>query len=291
MPDVMSLYVDDSGTRHPDRSLSDQLPQHGYDWFGLGGVLIRDSDKPAVQKAYTEFCTDWGITTPLHSTDIRGHHGAFRWIGRLSASDKTRLWNDIGQLVTHPALTVLGCVVDRPGYNARYREAYGRKRWSLCKTAFNIVVERAAKFARADGARLRVYVERSDKKTDTRLQGYYDALRDTGQPFDEDRSGKYGPLSPTDFSETLYEFATKRKSSALMQIADVVLYPICIGGYEPTHRSYRALLEAGSLIDTKLSDEAKLGGGIKYSCWELEEARQKSQSLDQVQAPGQPPSG
>jgi hypothetical protein len=46
------------------------------------------------------------------------------------------------------------CVIDRPGYNARYREKYGREQWSLCKTAFSELVERAAKYAQGAGYRL-----------------------------------------------------------------------------------------------------------------------------------------
>lgn len=41
----------------------------------------------------------------------------------------------------------LACVIDWPGYNKRYAEKYAENRWMLCKTAFSVVVERAAKFA------------------------------------------------------------------------------------------------------------------------------------------------
>jgi hypothetical protein len=45
-----------------------------------------------------------------------------------------------------PALG-LACVIDRPDYNHRYKEKYADERWSLCKTAFTIAVERASDIA------------------------------------------------------------------------------------------------------------------------------------------------
>jgi hypothetical protein len=41
---VMHLYMDDSGTRHPDRKPK-YMPEHGRDWFSLGGVLIKQEDE------------------------------------------------------------------------------------------------------------------------------------------------------------------------------------------------------------------------------------------------------
>ena len=61
------------------------------------------------------------------------------------------------------------CVIDRPGYNHRYREKYGRQTWMLCQTAFAVVCERAAKQAIREGRKLRVYVEEGDKSADHRI--------------------------------------------------------------------------------------------------------------------------
>jgi hypothetical protein len=148
----------------------------------------------------------------------------------------------------------------------------------LCKTAFTVVVERSAKFARDSGRKLRIYVEKSDKTTDRLLRDYYDELRTTGHPFDVASASKYVPLTPAELRETLYEFKTKDKSSPLMQVADVLLWPMCIGGYDPSNRSYIALKDAGTLIDCKLAPEELPHKGIKYSCWDLELGRRKDQS-------------
>lgn len=242
----------------------------------MGGILIREADELAVKAKHAKLCSDWRLTAPLHSTDIRGQHRAFSWLGN-DKGKRERFMTDLGQLITSSELTAIACVVDRPGYNARYRELYGRARWKLCKTAFNVVVERAAKHARFHGCKLRVYVERCNKKTDDRFRAYFDNMRSSGLPFDPKNSAKYAPLLPEDFKQTLYEFRTKTKESELMQLADMALYPMCIGQYHPEQRSYKAMVEAGVLINCKLEDKRVEFEGIKRSCFELVDAL-KSQS-------------
>lgn len=268
MAGVLSLYIDDSGTRNPDKDLG-KLPAHGRDWFALGGVMVLDSDRPAVETAHDEFCERWGVSGPLHSSEIRATSGVFRFLKDLSKPEQNRFHEELGSLVTRRELTATACVVDRPGYNARYRGVYGRKRWSLCKTAFHVVVERAAKFAIAQDCRLRVFVERADKITDAHMRSYYEELRDAGQPFHQGRSAKYAPLTAEDFQRVLYEFRTKDKTSRLMQLADLALWPVCIGGYDPENRAYRAMRAAGVLVDDKVDPTRVDVEGIKYSCWDL----------------------
>ncbi|MEM9492664.1 MAG: DUF3800 domain-containing protein, partial [Myxococcota bacterium] len=238
MPDVMSLYADDSGTRNPDRNPKDKLPAHGYDWFGLGGVLIREADEPRLRAMHSDLCRRWNIDYPLHSSEIRARAENFRWLGQVSQERRTAFYEDIKQLVTAPEITATACVIDRPGYNNRYKEKYGCNRWSLCKTAFNILVERCAKYARSEGCRLRILFEASDKKTDRRLKQYYKGLLADGLPFDKARSSRYEPLNVDNLRSVLYGFKTKEKQSPLMQLADLCLWPICIGGYEPACKPY-----------------------------------------------------
>lgn len=267
----MCLYLDDSGTRHPDRTGT--LPAHGHDWFGIGGVMMREADEDAVRARHACFCQKWNITTPLHSAEIRARSKNFKWIGSLPDEKQKEFMGDLGALATSLELTAIACVVDRPGYNHRYVAKYGRERWSLCRTAFMIVVERAAKFSRERGAPLRVYVERADKETDKRLKGYYDEMRSSGHPFNPGTSSKYAPLTPDEFKATLYDFKTKDKTSPPMQLADLCLWPVCIGGYDPTNIPYVAMKSAGMLIDSKMPPDSIPFRGIKYSCWDLEEAR------------------
>ena len=82
MPQVMRLYADDSGTRHPDHDVGRQ-PAHGHDWFGMGGVLINDADADAVDARHAAFCAKWNITYPLHSVEIRASSDNFTWVRGL----------------------------------------------------------------------------------------------------------------------------------------------------------------------------------------------------------------
>lgn len=215
--------------------------------------------------------------SPLHSYEVRNRAGGFRWLQAASAARTNAFMQDLTGLMTQLPILVLACVVDRPGYNARYKERYGPARWELCRTAFTIAVERAAKFAQQDGRRLRVYTERSDKQTEKRLKGYYDAMRSVGAPFDAATSSRYRPLTAEALASTLIDFEVKTKSSRLMQIADMALWPACKGGYDTTDRAFIALKEAAKLLDAHCTEQNGLQG-IKYSCFDartIEPERQK----------------
>ena len=54
----------------------------------------------------------------------------------------------------------------------------------------------------------------------------------------------------------------------MLQIADLYLYPIAKGGYDPTYRPYVELMEAGRLIDAKFNEADRPLLGIKYSCFD-----------------------
>jgi hypothetical protein len=180
--------------------------------------------------------------------------------------------DDLSRTLTRIPVTGLACVIDRPGYDARYRAQYGRAQWRLCQTAFSIVVERAAKRARSIGYRLRVLPERTNSDDETRLSEYYEALRDGGCPFDAGRSGTYAPLSGAECSETLMEFRLKYKVSPGVQIADLYLWPIAMERYRPGGRAYAACRDAGRLIEAGMSSEQAKYLGSKYSCFELVDA-------------------
>jgi hypothetical protein len=268
MPDVLHFYVDDSGTRHPDHH-SNGLPGHDRDWFALGGILIKQEHEEAARAQHEAFCRAWSITAPLHSSGIRGKSGAFSWLGEVELETYERFMYELSEMLAGMPIIGHACVIDRPGYDSRYLGVYGRQRWRLCKTAFSVSVERAAKFARREGYKLKVFVERGDKKTDRWMKQDYEQLRSVGMPFDLGTSGRYAPLTAAQFTETLREFKTKHKTSPMMQVADLYLWPICIGGYDPANRPYNLLRDRGKLIDNHVAPEDVPALGIKYSCWEL----------------------
>lgn len=266
MAHVMTLYLDDSGTRDPDRKTKSH--GNGYDWFALGGILVDDEDKELVEQAHDELCKRWGIkkTEPLHSAEIRKAKGNFKWLRERNQGERNQFYDDLGRLVTSEHLTAVACVIDRPGYNARYQHVHAQ-RWWMCKTAFAVVVERAAKFARKRDFRLRVYVEQGDPSADARIKDYYKELRATGLPFSTPNSAKYNPLTAEHFTQTLKELQFKPKDSALMQLADIALYPICRGKYEPSYTAWCIMQSNGVLIDSKVLPAEVPEIGIKYSCW------------------------
>lgn len=266
------FYMDDSGSRDLDRRPrgADGQP----DWFALGGVLVWPEDKAAIKERVASLRQKWQQMgdVPLHSSEVRNRSGNFRWLEELHVDKRLEFYNDISSIFKSSPVICLACVIDRQGYDQRYRERYGTRRWLLCKTAFSIAVERAAKFAIHHGARLRVFAERTDKAMERRLESYYRDLRDVGLPFDGGNSAKYAPLAQAKLRQTLFEFRVKPKQSTCMQLADLALWPMCRGGYDPSDHSYQVLRTAGRLIDSHCTPENGLLG-IKYSCRDSQEAQ------------------
>lgn len=267
MPRVMNFYMDDSGTRQPNRRAA-VFQQGNPDFFALGGVLIDEASEGEARYLIGEFRARWEIGYPLHSSEIRARSGNFRWL-RGDPETTDRFLRDLTRMLLQLPVHGLACVVDRPGYDERYRPTYGRLRWHLCRTAFSIAAERAAKEARRRDAKLRVLVERCSRDADGRLRSYYDEMRVRGCPFDPGTSHPYHPLSAAECRETLYEIRFKEKSSPLIQVADLYLYPIVRGGYDPSYRPYSELRRAARLIDNVLTDSECTECGIKYSCFQL----------------------
>lgn len=264
---ILNLYLDDSGTRHPSKK-SGKMPEHGCDWFALGGVLVRDEDEDEARRLHTAFVGKWGVTAPLHSSEIRSRNEGFFWLRDKSKDEQAAFYEDLYCLMRDAPVTGIACVIDRPGYNARYAEKYIENRWMLCKTAFSVVVERAAKFAISQGYGLRVLPEKCNKPEDAALTAYYRELRTEGLPFDAKNSGKYTPLTKDQFAATLYDLRFKAKSSPMAQFADLYLWPVCMGGYHQGNRPYSRLLDDGKLIECLLPEADHATLGSKYSCFE-----------------------
>jgi hypothetical protein len=271
MPKVVNFYVDDSGTRKPNLKPIVFDPSR-QEHFALGGILIDEADEGVARSSYEAFCAKWQIGYPLHSEPMRHGTGDFRWL-RRSAPEYAAFMRDLTQFLTSIPVLGLACVVDRPGYDARYRAKYGRNQWQLCRTAFSIVVERAAKHAMNSGCKLRVLAERCSKADDRRIERYYQELRESGHPFDKSSAAAYAPLAPEYLRETLYELRFKAKSSPMIQVADLFLWPMIRQRYRPPFRPYTEFAKAGRIIDCRLSAESRSANGCKYSCFELVDER------------------
>lgn len=267
MPFVFSLYVDDSGTRNPDRG---DKPKPGeVNWFGLGGMLIREDDEHMVRAEHQALYKRWPQLSdaPLHSHEIRHAAGRFAFLN-VDKAARAAFMDDLSAFLLGAPVLGHACVIHRPGYMARYEKRYGDKdRWLLCKTAFAVLLERAVKYVDRQGAKLRVYVERAGKREDGQIEAYYEALRTEGMPFAVGTSARYAPLAASTLRSVLYDLKFKNKSSPLMQLADLYLYPICKTAYG-ADRAFDALSMSGRLINSVLpaSDLEQLG--LKYSCFE-----------------------
>jgi hypothetical protein len=271
VPDLMGsetlqLYLDDSGTRCPFKGTKSR--NDGMDWFALGGLLLKSEDLDRLNVMHAELCRKYRIEAPLHSNSIRGKREAFAWMGNdpKRASD---FLADLSRMICAIPAHVIACVVHRPGYNARYGKKYGRDRWSLCKTAYRIVAERAAKIARDRGRGLLVYVERTGKIEDRMIREYHLGLRTQNSYFDPNTSGKYEPVGREDFERVLFrEPKFFDKSNAAGQLSDLTVYAVVKGRYDPEYPPYKEMKAAGKLVDALFDQTEHEYRGIKYSCFD-----------------------
>lgn len=260
------LFIDDSGSRDPDRQ-PHVIRNDSMDCFALGGVLINAEDIDTVVGAHQSFCQSQGIDYPLHSWAIRGGRGDFGW---LKTPERAReFFPALDDFLLSLPIVGIAAVVHRPGYVARYKDAYEDRLWFMCKTAYCILIERAAKYARSQGRKLRVFFEEAGKHEDRELMAYAKELKASGMPFNQGNSAAYGGLQAADFQDiVLGEPKRRTKKTPMIQIADLVLYPMAKAGYEPSYRPFRDLMARGKVIDALVPESSRSSLGIKYSCFD-----------------------
>ncbi len=146
------------------------------------------------------------------------------------------------------------------------------------KTAFSILIERSAKYARSKGRRLRVFFERSGRQEDRDIVAFMKELKAEGMPFDGDNAAAYRGLEAGEFSElVLGEPKGRTKATPMLQIADLYFYPMAKAGYNADYKPYLASMRTGRLIDAILSSENRPLLGIKYSCFDGLESHKQTQ--------------
>ena len=266
MPEKYLLYFDDTGSRDPDRNAC--IPRHDkMDCFGLGGILIKEEDIEAILQKHKSFCAEWNIDYPLHSSKIRGGQGKFGWLKK--PENAGLFFPALEEFLLSLPFVGIACVIDRPGYVARYKESYDESLWYMCKTAFCVLAERASKFADDHGRQLEILFEETGTREDRDIIQYVRILKREGTPFNPETSGVYTPLSAGDYRRIILgEPRRKTKKVPMIQIADLVLYPMAKGGYDPNYRPYKKLKESGKLIDCLLTEDQIPLRGIKYSCFD-----------------------
>jgi hypothetical protein len=265
-----TFYIDETGNRNPDHK-PDRHREH-RDWFGVGRILVKGEDVEACKTKRQEFVEKWDVRSPLHMTDILGNHKNFSWLGRLPEETRHKFWGEYKTfLATVPAMG-LACIIDRPGYVARGYLKDNPDRWLLCRSAFDISVERAAKIARKDGRRLNVVFEQ-DAGINQIIVGYFKNLKANGHGFHAGRSDKYGPLSQAEFAETLSSIEYKPKKNSMLQIADSYLYAMARRPYDRKFDVACRLRDARKTADSCLLSEEAPSMGIKHYCFEKHRSR------------------
>lgn len=258
-----ALYLDDSGSPKP-------VPEDSYPFFGMGGVLINRGQEQIIETLVLEFKRRWNISveTPLHGSEIRSKKKNYKWLGNLSGVDYQQFMEDLTDTIVRCPIIVHACVVSRHGYLKRYLEKYGEDTWEMMKSAFTILVERAAKYVATQNGTLMVYFEAAGKKEDRLIKSYFNELRSQGHPFDTVRANKYSPLSADDLSSLLRGIDSKGKKNSIMQIADLCLYPIVTSKTHPNNQAFLSLIKANLLVDCKLEPSLVDNLGVKYYCFD-----------------------
>lgn len=258
--------MDDFGTRTTCRGATNASSKPHELSFALGGVIVASEDVDALSKKVRTFCERWEVPA-LHGNKIRSGKGKFGFLKKDSNKKETFL-SELEQLVLDDRLIAHACVICRPGYRDRYLKKYSDgTRWDMSKTAFDISVERAAKFAMQGGRKLDVVYERTGKKEDNLLEGYFADLRTAGMGFCTNNSKQYGPLTSAQFSEHLNVIWPDGKGNPLLQLADLVIHPVSHVVCGKKNRAYNQLVDRKMLLDFKHEDAAV---GVKYSCYDGE---------------------
>lgn len=266
MKPLLHLYIDETGSRRPDRKPNEHPPKH--DFFAMGGLLINEEDEERALEAHAAFCARWNIDYPLHSVEIRHASGNFRWLYDLAREEKEKFYGDLHSTIASLPILGLACVIHRPGYNKRYAALHEGNRWKLCKTTFAICLERGARMSVERQRKLKVFPEKCGPKEDRALEAYFAGLRNEGMPFNASTSAKYAPMTAGVLKSTLYDIKFKTKKWPLTQLADLLLFPMAVGGYEQNYIAYQLLVRDKMLVDCHLKPEDLPTRGIKYSCFD-----------------------
>lgn len=82
-----TLYMDETGSRHPD--MRPDASRAGRDWFAFGGVLVHGEDNEAARGLVEDFAAKWKLTAPAHLTDMRVEKKAFAWLARRTQARRS----------------------------------------------------------------------------------------------------------------------------------------------------------------------------------------------------------
>ena len=267
------LYIDDSGSRYPDKQDTVNRDD-GMDNFALGGVLVKEEDRKIIKEKYIDFCENWKIDYPLRSSDVRMRNN-FAWL-EGSTKRRERFLKELEEFLTSLPVIGFASVIYRPGYNKRYKGKYGDKRWLLCKTAYIILLERVVKHIKVTNSTVFVRFEGAGKREDRAILQYTKDVKNIGHPFDPKNATKYNAITKNEYKKVvLGEPKRKKKRNLFVQIADLYLYPMIKRRYDSEYGPWQVLYNNKKVIDAYINEEDLEIKGIKYSCFEYFDDKNK----------------
>ena len=94
------LYLDESGSAKPS-------PRDPFEYFSLGGVLVKRADEQAVRDKLIKFKQDWSIPSVIiHGASIRSRIDDFAFLGTISNGDRNRFFAELTEVVTSISKTI-----------------------------------------------------------------------------------------------------------------------------------------------------------------------------------------
>ena len=284
MPERLIFFMDDFGTRTICKA-ADTPPMRANEFsFGLGGLLVDAIHVAEISASVRNFCARWEVPE-LHGNKIRAGKGKFSFV-KSDEKKKERFLNELETLMLDRRIIPHACVICRPGYRDRYVEKHpNATRWEMSRTAFDISVERAAKLAREKGCILDIVYERTGKKEDRLIEQYFEDLSGVGMGFDSSNSKKYAPLQRSELTETLNKIRPDGKSNSMLQLADLVLHPLCHITSGRPNRAHEAMHANKMIIDYHSED---MHIAVKYSCYDGEHESWKHTINIQERGPKDP---
>ena len=257
--------MDETGNRRPDKKTD--ASRIGRDWFGFGGVLINGEDNDQARTLVTDFQTKWKLRHPVHLTDMMAERKGFSWLGRVSQVQREEFWADWRKVICDMPAVGIGCVIDRPKYVARGYLDKHKDPWLLCRSAFDITIERATKIAIHKERRLHVVFE-SDPGVNSIVTDYFKNLKNNGLEFDQNNSKKYKPLDSEVFKNTLGRIEHKPKGHPLLQVADTYIYAMSRYKYDKRFWLYRSLRDRKKIAEFALPQHCLPEMSVKYYCFD-----------------------
>ena len=118
----------------------------------------------------------------------------------------------------------------------------------MAQTAYSVLLDSSGRHAIRLDRTLKVFFEQSGRREDRELVRFHRDFK-TGRLTSAGFPGRAQMLMGPPLSAVLPGEPRRRtKQTPMIQIADLILYAVAKGGYDPDYRPYRRLQESGKLV-------------------------------------------